>query len=80
MPQRAVERAAGLFRRESLTRQARQERASAYNRGDKNARLLEEARMSSRSSWHRTLALLIIVLVPVLALAAPLWCFASGMW
>ena len=36
--------------------------------------------MLSRSSWHRALALLIIVLVPILAVAAPLWCFATGMW
>ena len=36
--------------------------------------------MSSRSSWQRILALLIIVSVPLLALAVPLWCFATGTW
>jgi hypothetical protein len=36
--------------------------------------------MQSRSPWYRVLALFIIVLVPILAVAAPLWCFATGMW
>jgi hypothetical protein len=36
--------------------------------------------MLLRSSWQRTLALLLIVSVPILALAVPLWCFATGMW
>jgi hypothetical protein len=36
--------------------------------------------MLSRSSWQRSLALLLIILVPVLALAEPLWCFATGIW
>ncbi len=36
--------------------------------------------MLSRSSWHRVLALLIIALVSTLAVAAPLWCFATGTW
>jgi hypothetical protein len=35
--------------------------------------------MLSRPPWYRALALFIIVLVPVLAVAAPLWCFATGM-
>jgi hypothetical protein len=34
--------------------------------------------MLSRSPWHRVLA--IIVLVPVLAIAVPAWCFGTGMW
>jgi hypothetical protein len=36
--------------------------------------------MFLRSSWQRSLALLLIVAVPILALAAPLWCFATGAW
>ncbi len=36
--------------------------------------------MLTRASWHRNLALFIIVLAPALAVAAPLWCFATGMW
>ena len=35
--------------------------------------------MLSPSPWHRPLALFIVVLVPILAVAAPLWCFATGM-
>lgn len=38
-----------------------------------------EVLMSSRSSWRRGLALLVIASVPVLALGMPLWCFATGM-
>jgi hypothetical protein len=36
--------------------------------------------MLMNATWTRPLALFIVVLVPVLAVAAPLWCFATGMW
>jgi hypothetical protein len=32
------------------------------------------------SSWHRGVALVLIAVVPLLALALPLYCFATGMW
>ena len=35
--------------------------------------------MLSRSPWYRVLALFLIALAPILAVAAPLWCFATGM-
>ena len=34
----------------------------------------------SRSPWQRVVALFIIALIPVLAIAVPLWCFGSGTW
>ena len=36
--------------------------------------------MLVHSSWQRGLALALIVLVPLLALALPLYCFATGTW
>jgi len=30
--------------------------------------------------WRRPIAVAIIVLVPVLAIAVPAWCFGSGTW
>ncbi len=36
--------------------------------------------MSLHPSWQRGLALALVVLVPLLALALPLYCFATGMW
>jgi nitrate reductase NapE component len=36
--------------------------------------------MLARSPWHKALAVLIIVLVPILAIAVPAWCFGTGMW
>jgi len=34
--------------------------------------------MLTRPFWHRPLALFIVALVPMLAIAVPLWCFATG--
>jgi hypothetical protein len=31
-------------------------------------------------TWRRTVALFIVIVVPLLALAVPAWCFSSGMW
>ena len=36
--------------------------------------------MLARSPWHKALAVLIIVLVPILAIAVPAWFFGTGMW
>ncbi len=36
--------------------------------------------MLTLSLWHRALALFVVLLALLLAVAAPLWCFATGMW
>jgi hypothetical protein len=36
--------------------------------------------MLTLSLWHKGLALFIVLVALVLAVATPLWCFATGMW
>jgi len=36
--------------------------------------------MLTLSLWYRGLALFVVLLALALAVAAPLWCFATGMW
>lgn len=36
--------------------------------------------MLTLALWHRSLAAFVVLVALVLAVAAPLWCFATGMW
>jgi hypothetical protein len=36
--------------------------------------------MLTLSLWYRGLALFIVLVALFLAVATPLWCFATGMW
>ena len=75
----------------SLTAQAQTEfqalrAANAYNETapatgtERDGSPLWRRRMLTLSLWYRGLALFVVLLALFLAVTAPLWCFATGMW